>query len=101
MAALTVGKTYPELKHLLPSLSNTGAREVERAIGNARRRAHEKWNIADDNRLIVEKAWVGRGEAAPRLRIHARGKMGVMHRRWGNLDLCFLLVSPSLFFSSS
>ena len=74
MAALLVGKSYPELKHVLPSLTNSGARQAERAIEKARRRAHEKWKIEDDNRLIVEKAWVGRGEMAPRLRIHGRGK---------------------------
>lgn len=93
MAALLVGKTYPELKHMLPSIHNTGAREAQRAVENGRRRALEQWNVKDENRLIVEQAWVGRGEMAPRLRIHGRGKTGIMHRRWGNMTVVMRYIS--------
>jgi ribosomal protein L22 len=85
IASLLVGKSYPQLKQILPPLRNTGARSAERAIENARRRAHLKWDVPDENRLVVEQAWVGKGEMQPRLKIHARGKTGIMHRRWGKM----------------
>lgn len=85
IAGVLVGKSYPQIMQMLPALRNTGARSAERAVENARRRAQLKWEVPDENRLVIEQAWVGKGEMQPRLKIHARGKTGVMHRRWGKM----------------
>ena len=94
IAGVLVGKSYPELMQMLPTLRNTGARSAERAVENARRRAQLKWEVPDENRLVVEQAWVGKGEMQPRLKIHARGKTGIMHRRWGKMWVQMRYISP-------
>lgn len=94
VAGLLVGKSYPELMSVLPALRNTGARSAQNAIENARRRARQQWDVKDDNRLVVEQAWTGNCEAQPRLKIHARGKTGVMHRRWGKMWVMMRYISP-------
>jgi ribosomal protein L22 len=75
MSSLLVGKSYLELKQLLPRLHNTGARSAERAVENAKKRAHNLWEVENDHRLVVEQAWIGKGEMAPRIKYHARGRV--------------------------
>ncbi len=75
ISSLLVGKSYPELKKILPTLRNSGARSAVRAIDNAKKRAHERWEIASDHRLVVEQSWVGKGEVSARPKFHARGKV--------------------------
>jgi large subunit ribosomal protein L22 len=94
VAGVLVGKSYPQLMQILPTLRNTGARSAERAVENARRRAQLMWNVPDENRLVVEQAWVGKGDMQPRLKIHARGKTGVMHRRWGKMWVQMRYIAP-------
>jgi ribosomal protein L22/predicted transcriptional regulator len=94
MSSLLVGKSYLELMQLLPRLHNTGARSAERAVENAKKRAHQMWDVESDHRLVVEQAWVGKGEVAPRVKFHARGRTGIMHRRWGKMWVQMRYIAP-------
>jgi len=47
-------------------------------LESARYNAENIYNL-DPDRLVVENIWAGKGQYIKRLKIHARGRTGVMH----------------------
>lgn len=96
MATALVGRNYVEAKEVLQQMRRSnGAENALRALENAKRRAKEQWSVVDERRLVVESAWSGKAQVAQRVRIHGRGRTGLMHRRWGKLWIVMRYITES------
>ena len=78
MAQLTRGLSVAQAEAQLELLPKKAARMALVALRSAAANATHNHGL-DASRLVVQKAFVGKGRFLKRIKFHARGKTGVMH----------------------